>query len=176
MKIAMFKHNITKQPTTNSVHGYPNIHIDFLKNRIEHTCTRSRILLYTRLDQVKGSVTPASWIFNGGFYVHTRTDQKAWGLGCSIFFPVHGTIQSHLRPSRALATFEWPLWVIRASLKRAPPLTQSSGLVGHRWCFWRWLQTNQAAYILSWVSASRGRSLLPFCKIFIIITILPRMN
>ncbi|GAA6097359.1 uncharacterized [Tachysurus ichikawai] len=55
------------------------------------------------------------------------------GVWDAPFYPVLGTIQSHLRPSRALAAFEWPLWVIRASLKRALPLTQSSGLVGHRW-------------------------------------------
>lgn len=145
----------------------------------EHTCTWVRILLYTRLDQVKGSTAPASRIFFNSSTVACTSAAELIGtpgVWDAPFFPVLGTIQSHLRPSRALAAFEWPLWVIRASLKRAPPLTQSSGLVGHRWCSWRWLQTNQVVHVLSWTSASRGRSLLPFCKIFIIITILPRMN
>lgn len=52
--------NITKQPITNTSDGYPNICSDFLKIKSDHTCTRSRILLNTRLDQVMGSIAPAS--------------------------------------------------------------------------------------------------------------------
>lgn len=63
-----------------------------------HTCKRSRILLYTRLDQVKGSIAPVSWIFNSSLYIHARTDRQAWGLGCSSF----SCAWNHSEPLKAL--------------------------------------------------------------------------